>query len=430
MTKSEVRFELTLNSFPNDAAVSRACEIIYQLNDTNLIAAMHVTPYQVGRSFSLEEQARLSAELRETLIGHRFKALAPHSDEILFDPNAPTELEPGEKKFEPDPISPRPRWILWSSLSIAFVIITSIALRWQMSQKLTPSIDSKQNSITKTQEPPINLSRAKLATKKGRVEARNRESLQWENAKLGQDLAEGDSLRTYENASARILYPDGNFVVVRENSLLVIGRSGDSTELEGLTREVELKDGRLRARLKTASPQDSWLIRTQKGNLKISSQTSETPTEVLTQLTGSSLNFQLSEGSASFLPPNSKLEPILIEKNQQIQAKDSEMPRVESFTPSIRLLYPRANETLSLKDSSENKFTFEWEAFRDDVEYDWKIYLDAQKKDLILSQKTSAEKVEVNYLDPGEIFWQVTCEIDGIEYSSSLERFYVEISDN
>lgn len=430
MTKSEVRFELTLNSFPNDAAVSRACEIIYQLNDTNLIAAMHVTPYQVGRSFSLEEQARLSAELRETLIGHRFKALAPHSDEILFDPNAPTELEPGEKKFEPDPISPRPRWILWSSLSIAFVIITSIALRWQMSQKLTPSIDSKQNSITKTQEPPINLSRAKLATKKGRVEARNRESLQWENAKLGQDLAEGDSLRTYENASARILYPDGNFVVVRENSLLVIGRSGDSTELEGLTREVELKDGRLRARLKTASPQDSWLIRTQKGNLKISSQTSETPTEILTQLTGSSLNFQLSEGSASFLPPNSKLEPILIEKNQQIQAKDSEMPRVESFTPSIRLLYPRANETLSLKDSSENKFTFEWEAFRDDVEYDWKIYLDAQKKDLILSQKTSAEKVEVNYLDPGEIFWQVTCEIDGIEYSSSLERFYVEISDN
>ena len=430
MTKSEVRFELTLNSFPNDAAVSRACEIIYQLNDTNLIAAMHVTPYQVGRSFSLEEQARLSAELRETLIGHRFKALAPHSDEILFDPNAPTELEPGEKKFEPDPISPRPRWILWSSLSIAFVIITSIALRWQMSQKLTPSIDSKQNSITKTQEPPINLSRAKLATKKGRVEARNRESLQWENAKLGQDLAEGDSLRTYENASARILYPDGNFVVVRENSLLVIGRSGDSTEVEGLTREVELKDGRLRARLKTASPQDSWLIRTQKGNLKISSQTSETQTEILTQLTGSSLNFQLSEGSASFLPPNSKLEPILIEKNQQIQAKDSEMPRVESFTPSIRLLYPRANETLSLKDSSENKFTFEWEAFRDDVEYDWKIYLDAQKKDLILSQKTSAEKVEVNYLDPGEIFWQVTCEIDGIEYSSSLERFYVEISDN
>ena len=430
MTKSEVRFELTLNSFPNDAAVSRACEIIYQLNDTNLIAAMHVTPYQVGRSFSLEEQARLSAELRETLIGHRFKALAPHSDEILFDPNAPTELEPGEKKFEPDPISTRPRWILWSSLSIAFVIITSIALRWQMSQKLTPSIDSKQNSITKTQEPPINLSRAKLATKKGRVEARNRESLQWENAKLGQDLAEGDSLRTYENASARILYPDGNFVVVRENSLLVIGRSGDSTEVEGLTREVELKDGRLRARLKTASPQDSWLIRTQKGNLKISSQTSETQTEILTQLTGSSLNFQLSEGSASFLPPNSKLEPILIEKNQQIQAKDSEMPRVESFTPSIRLLYPRANETLSLKDSSENKFTFEWEAFRDDVEYDWKIYLDAQKKDLILSQKTSAEKVEVNYLDPGEIFWQVTCEIDGIEYSSSLERFYVEISDN
>ena len=106
------------------------------------------------------------------------------------------------------------------------------------------------------------------------------------------------------------------------------------------------------------------------------------------------------------------------------------MPRVESFTPSIRLLYPRANETLSLKDSSENKFTFEWEAFRDDVEYDWKIYLDAQKKDLILSQKTSAEKFEVNYLDPGEIFWEVTCEIDGIEYSSSLERFYVEISDN
>ncbi|MGA0164070.1 MAG: hypothetical protein ACO3LE_07480 [Bdellovibrionota bacterium] len=436
MTKPEVRFELTLSSFPDDAAVSKACEIIYQLNDSNLIAAMHVTPYQVGRSFGRSEQIRLSAELKDVRIGHRFKALAPHSEEIVFDPESAETSESGD----PSPISSapqsRPRWILWSSFSIAFVLLSSIALRWQLSESessstdLKPVVSSNQSSIEKTTENSASLVRAKLATKKGRVEVRMRDSLQWENAQLDEELSEGDSLRTYENASARILYPDGNFVVVRENSLLVIGRSGDSAGIQGLTREVELKDGRLRARLKTLSPEDSWLIRTQKGNLKISSRAAEPATEVSTQVTKSSLSFQLSEGSASFQPVDPKLEPIAIEKNQQIQAQDSEMPRVESFVPSIRLLYPRANETLPLKNNGENKFTFEWEAFRDGVEYEWKIYLDSQKRDLILSQKTSAEQVEVNYLDPGEIYWQVTCEIDGIEYSSSLERFYVEISNN
>jgi len=131
MTKPEVRFELTLSSFPDDAAVSKACEIIYQLNDSNLIAAMHVTPYQVGRSFSRSEQVRLSAELKDARIGHRFKALAPHTEEIVFDPESAETSESGD----PSPISsaphPRPRWILWSSFSIAFVLLSSIALRWQ-----------------------------------------------------------------------------------------------------------------------------------------------------------------------------------------------------------------------------------------------------------------------------------------------------------
>lgn len=434
MTEPDVRFELTLSSFPNDTAISRACEIIYQISDTNLIAAMHVTPYQVGRSFSRKEQIRLSAELKDIQVGHRFKALSPHSEEIVFDPKSMEPTGSGVESFDSNPISPpshpRPRWILWSSLSIAFVLLTSIALRWQLSETKTSLINSKAGSDVQLIEPIPNSVRAKLAAKKGRVEIRTRKSLQWKNAELNKDLSEGDSLRTYENASARILYPEGNFVVVRENSLLVIGRSEESIGIQGLTREVELKDGRLRARLKTLSPEDSWLIRTQKGNLKISSGSAEAATEVSTQVTENSLSFQLSEGSASFQPADPKLEPIAIKKNQQIQARGAEMPRVESFIPSIRLLYPRVNETLLLKNKSKNKFRFEWEAFRDGVEYDWKIYLDSQKKDLILSQKTFAEKVEVNYLDPGEIYWQVTCEIDGVEYSSPLERLYVEISNN
>ncbi len=431
MISEDIRYELTIFSFPNDLIVPRACEIIYQLQDTNLIAAMHVTPYQVGRSFNKIEQERLASELRSESIGYRFKAIPPHSEEIIFDPKSPSNSPPVAETSKPasSSISQDLGRSKKSPLVLVFTLIGVVSLSWIASRYFL-SISSTDSNSPIEKSMPIGLDQAQIESLSQRVETRSRNSLRWHAARPGQVLEEGDSIRTYEKASAKIKYPDGNFVVVRENSLLLIGPSYENLKTQLINREVELKDGRLRAWLKNSKTTDSWIIKTAGGNLRITPEVSSSTTEVLTLVSNGDFQFQVTEGSASFQSSDQDTTSMLIKKNQQIVSTKEGGFQVEAFKPEIRLLSPRSSETLFLKTETSNRFLFEWEAPREALEYQWRIYLDAKKENLILSRKTESESVEISYLDPGEIYWQVTSQMEGIEISSPLEKFYVEISNN
>ncbi|HEV2844280.1 MAG TPA: LysM peptidoglycan-binding domain-containing protein, partial [Thermoanaerobaculia bacterium] len=114
--------------------------------------------------------------------------------------------------------------------------------------RIEPGLRIRMPAVVRPAQPAARLNRISR-----RVEAKP-SPISWENAQVGDVLVERDGVRTYQKSSAEMQFTDGARLVVTEDSLVFLRRSGSN--LKGVERKaIEIVEGQadLEGRSSTAA---------------------------------------------------------------------------------------------------------------------------------------------------------------------------------
>jgi hypothetical protein len=104
----------------------------------------------------------------------------------------------------------------------------------------------------------------------GRVEVQRKGEAQWSPASVGVKLVEGDNIRAWDGASARMDLPDGSTIFVAENSRVVIGKLEFDQQNQAREALFHLAVGKVRA---VVSQTALRLVKARQSNFSITTQT-------------------------------------------------------------------------------------------------------------------------------------------------------------
>src|SRR5262245_40121168 len=111
---------------------------------------------------------------------------------------------------------------------------------------------------------------AEIKALTGRVEIQKKGDTAWAPAAVSGRLVEGDSIRAWAGASARLDLPDGSTIFVAENSRVVMGKLEFDQQNQAREAIVHLAVGKVRAVVSKAALS---LVKARQSNFAISTQT-------------------------------------------------------------------------------------------------------------------------------------------------------------
>lgn len=104
----------------------------------------------------------------------------------------------------------------------------------------------------------------------GRVEVQKKGEAQWLPAVVGAHLVEGDNIRAWASASARLDLPDGSTIFVAENSRVAVGKLEFDQQNQAREALFHLAVGKVRA---VVSQTALRLVKARQSNFSITTQT-------------------------------------------------------------------------------------------------------------------------------------------------------------
>lgn len=422
LKKAEARYSLLIRSYPSESSILRVCELIYGSTDVKLLASLSTLPFSVGRSFSPYEAEQLAKNLRELDVGYSFKGLTQDLPPIEYQPSfkqsSPNEDTAkiralGARKKSPLRIFGWGLVVAAAALSIWFGIAHN-----PISFKKAPPSEPSTEFAPDT--------RAMIEKVVKDVEFRRDRDLLWEKAALNTHLKDSDAIRTFESSLATLKYREGSTVLVKPNTLIVIG-----SEAGGANQKIHLDDGGVSTRLEATSTPQKWSIVTKAGILEL-----ETPrpgakqSRIDTSISGDKMKVSVSEGRALLRPLAADKTPVEIQTRQSLEATPTEVSAPQPMTLEIFLRSPAEGQVIHIDPERATPISFEWSAPEvtgdQSVEYEWFAATDADMKNILLTQKTTATAVQVNYLDLGTIYWGVRSVVDGMTYESRVQTLHVK----
>jgi hypothetical protein len=111
---------------------------------------------------------------------------------------------------------------------------------------------------------------AEIKSLAGRVEVQKKGETQWAAAAVGARLVEGDNIRAWAGAWARLDLPDGSTIFVAENSRLAMGQLEFDQQSQARQVLLHLVVGKVRAVVSQAALS---LVKARQSNFSISTQT-------------------------------------------------------------------------------------------------------------------------------------------------------------
>ena len=111
---------------------------------------------------------------------------------------------------------------------------------------------------------------AEIKVVTGQVEVQLKGETQWVSAVVGAKLVEGDSIRAWAGASARMDLPDGSTIFLAENSRIVVGKLEFDQQNQAREALFHLAVGKVRAVVSRAALS---LVKARQSNFSISTQT-------------------------------------------------------------------------------------------------------------------------------------------------------------
>lgn len=423
--QADARYELTILSYPNESTINQVCELIYQTRDRNLLASLSSLPYLVGRSFSNRESVRIHDDLKSLGVYHRLLSKEEGAPAYVFEA-PPIKSQPSTSKTKQAqilsfPTSSRP------AKSSRRVLIVSLIVA---SMAAGVALYSLQD-FSSSNRPPLPTPQTDFDAKVGqivnRVEYRLGEDLIWKTATRGTLLNSRDSIRTYEESTAQINYRNGTFVLVRPNTLLVLGQSPEPT-----SELIQLSNGSLNARMKASAEPKKLQIQTPSGTLEVSSplmnETAPREARVETSLKDGTLRVAVTSGSATLIPSKADLKPVSLGAMQEVSARADQISAPQIFKPEIRLLGPKPGSVIKIDPKNSSSVLFQWEALDPDMTYTLEVATDSEMKNILVTQESIRASLEFNYLDLGTVYWRVKSRYEDLVYSSPVWQLHVQKS--
>jgi len=113
--------------------------------------------------------------------------------------------------------------ILFVVAALGVAASRSLALAQQAAPAPSPAVSQMLDEVAATVASTKAAGMtANIAAVSGSVKVRRVKTLFWENAKAGQEVAEGDYIKTGKDGQAKIAFEDGNFLYIKKNSVVVI----------------------------------------------------------------------------------------------------------------------------------------------------------------------------------------------------------------
>lgn len=419
------RYQLTLLKYPSPNCISDVCELVYDSRDKNLLRSLSDLPYVIGRSFPPAEVQRITKELQELQVTHKFKNLADETDVVGWDPESTkAEFISTSNQAEKSKTANKNllSYIKRPSFVSGLILVTGIVIALIF---FDMPWSSKPEKTSKIATSAINDSRQATIEDFSRdVEYRRRSEFLWQKVARDLGLSEDDGLRTYENSTALLRYQEGSRVFVRPNTLMIIGKN-----LNPVNRQIRLEDGTLQARLKPTATESKLLIETKMGTLEV---TSPKPGEkakearIETHYDAAQFKISVTEGQAVLKPPQPNAPSIEVKSQQEIVATPTSVSAPTLYEPRLTLFAPATESSVEVNAQQNAPIIFEWEDLGADATYAIEITSDAALKNSLFHQELKANKLELQYLDPGPVYWQVTGQFEGIAYKSAIQKLNVQ----
>lgn len=423
---SGARYQLTIMFYPNDDARESACVLIYDIKDRNLLASMSDLPYTVGRSFSENELQHLGSKLQKLGLAFTFRGLTPGAEDVIFDPR---------RKLESNDTPPPPNfWVRWVSFGIGAMISATLIGFWLQSRS-HPELFNESRPLHPFE------SRAVIESLNDRVEYRRSRDLVWQDARRDLPLDRNDAVRTFENSTARLRYREGTLVDIRPKTLMIIGETDAPS-----VRSIDLKDGVLSAEMHSARTRNRLSIKTESGVLELQSPPpgSSEKIKVDAKLSGTELKIAVREGTATLVPNNPSLKPMMLTGSQQLTATPQSISEPVPISDSewsaeaaeasealpksgtITLLSPAEDQTIRFDPEKSSPILFRWKSIGENARYRFLIASDPHFQNILVEESTDQPQFEVEYLDFGKIFWRVQTSVRGQVYESETRMQNVE----
>jgi hypothetical protein len=231
-------------------------------------------------------------------------------------------------------------------------------------------------------------------------------------------LREGDEIRTWRGAGARILFEDGNYVLLKSGSRATLVSLGTREQPAASRLQLFLKEGSifsqmehdLRGRFEVKTPGANTIIRGTEFRVKVEP--------------GEATRVEVLDGRVDFEMGERHLSVGRQEGALAATGSDSFAPA--PLPPPPALVAPLPEEVLRSESFDQ---TFRWSAVAGAEVYTFEIARDDQFFDVVAERRVGPEAtVRIQGLEPGTYFWRVASLVHGFEGSPAEKRYFVYVN--
>jgi hypothetical protein len=213
----------------------------------------------------------------------------------------------------------------------------------------------------------------------------------------------------------RILFDDGNYVLLRSQSRATIVSLGTREQPATSRLQLFLKEGsvwsqmehELRGRFEVKTPTANTIIRGTEFRVKVEP--------------GEATRVEVLDGRVDFEMGESRLSVGRQEGALAVNGSDALAP--SPLPPAPELLAPLPQEVLRGQSFDQ---TFRWQSVEGAEVYSFEIARDERFFDLVAERRVGTEaSVRIQGIEPGTYFWRVTSIVRGFEGSPAGSRYFV-----
>jgi hypothetical protein len=228
-------------------------------------------------------------------------------------------------------------------------------------------------------------------------------------------LREGDEIRTWRGGGARILFDDGNYVLLKSQSRATLISLGSREQPATSRLQLFLKEGsvwsrmehELRGRFEVKTPSANTIIRGTEFRVKVEP--------------GDATRVEVLDGRVDFEMGEKLLSVGRQEGALAVTGSDALTP--SRLPPPPELFAPLPAEVLRYESFDQ---TFRWGTVEGAEVYAFEIARDDRFFDLVAERHVGPEaSVRIQGIEPGTYFWRVTSIVRGFESSPATGRYFV-----
>ena len=254
-----------------------------------------------------------------------------------------------------------------------------------------------------------------------KVKSKRSDGIVWRRAKKGMDLFDRDAVQTQKKSSATIRFDDENYLVMAENSLVIIQRKEEDLLFREKRSFMVVVDGELKGNISGAGENSVYLEITTPGattRIKAKDEKSAAEFKINVKKDRSSV-VTVYAGTAEV---EAQGEKVMVAANQSSRVFFNEVPEKPVELPAVVKLVSPIDSGNYVYQSLPPKIWFRWKKNKLAAGYHVMIAKDPLFAQVILNDNLKENYFVHGNLKKGNYYWRVSGQAEGGEGAFSRTR--------